>query len=139
MWGRQVGWVELVPGQTLLRLCREGGSDVSGLAPYGACIGGDTSRSRRMDWGGLEAAKRADLGWGVVSGRFCDHGEYPDAHGNDHGRAAGISAVGGILPAGNARMELVAGAAAHRPVGPFSGRCGGRLPHAHTTPPRFPL
>src|SRR5260370_41716874 len=97
----EVRRVAFLSGQTLLRLFLEGDSHLSGLAPYAACIAGDTSRARRLGWGGLEAAKWADRGWGVVSGRFCDHGEYPDAHGNDHGRAAGISRPGRGLPSGS--------------------------------------
>src|SRR5258708_16845130 len=112
----EVRGAAFLSGQTVLRLLLQHPSYLSGLAPYAACVGGDVRRRGRLDLGGVEAAKRANPGRRDLSGRLCGYGKHSDAHRDDHGRAAGLSAVGWIFPASCTWMEFVTHTAANLPA-----------------------
>src|SRR5690348_5151496 len=117
-------------GQTLLRLFLQYDTDLSGLAPNAGGVGLHVRRRGRLDLGGREKEKWVVPRWRNLSRWSCRHGEHPDADGYDHGRAAGLSALGGILPVGGAGMELAAAAAANRRAGGVN-RYGRGLWHAN--------
>src|SRR5260370_40355986 len=110
----EVRGAAFLSGQTVLRLLLQHPSYLSGLAPYAACVGGDVRGRGRLDLGGVEAAKRANPSRRDLSGRLCGYGKHSDAHRDAHGRAAGLSAVGGVLTAGGAAMDFVTQVGANR-------------------------
>ena len=104
-------------GCALQRLLLQPNSDVPGLAPH-APRGDCGRRSRlRLDLGGTQTAGGSTLAGVYLFRGLCDYGEYPGSHRNDHGRAARLSSVRGILPLVGAWLELASAKEANSGLG----------------------